>query len=119
MSKKPSYSVVPDGNGGFLAMRLHAIASFLEEELATEFAKMKNGGKTEGAYSVSGVDNDFYVLREEQIALFQNESFANEYVAMKEARVMPAVHVVSSPPPQPIDHAWALAEAERMISASR
>ena len=117
MSKRPSYSVVPDGTGGFLAMRLHAVATFLEEELATEFAKMKNGGD-QGAYSVSGVDNEFYVLREDQIALFQSEELAKEYVTMKEYRAVPAISPQHQMTQEDIN-AWALAEGQRMAQGGR
>jgi hypothetical protein len=118
MSKKPAYSVVPDGTGCFLAMRLHAVATFLEEELANDFAKMKNGGDERGPYSVSSVDSEFFVLRNDKIALFYAESFANEYVATKEARVMPAGHVVSSPPTS-INHDAIWAEAAAMVAAGK
>jgi hypothetical protein len=117
MSKKSSYSVVPDGTGGFLAMRLHAIATFMEEDLASDFAKMKNGGAEDGAYSVSAVDGEFFVLRNDKIALFYAESFAREYVAMKEVRAMPAVHAGSSP--APIDHNAIWAEAAAMVQGSK
>jgi hypothetical protein len=116
MSKKPSYSVVPDG-ACFLAMRLHAVATFLEEDLADDFAKMKNGGADPGPYSVSAVDSEFFVLRNDKIALFYTEGLANEYVAMKEGRAMPAVRVVSAPPP--IDHDAIWAEAAAIVSAGK
>lgn len=123
MSKEPNYSVVPDGTGGFLAMRLHAVATFLEDELAGDFAKMKNGGAEDGPYSVSAVDGEFFVLRNDKIALFYAESFANEYVAMKEARDQPvrcAGAIVGSIQPTKEElNSWAFAEAQRMVQAGK
>jgi hypothetical protein len=118
MSKKARYRAVQALDGGFFAMRLHAVATFLEEDMAIEFAKMKNGGSFEGDFSVSeAVDGEFYVLRESRIALFYDEGHANEYVAMKESRVAPAVHVVSSPAPINHDAIWA--EATAMVQAGK
>jgi hypothetical protein len=117
MSKKTSYSVVPDGAGCFLAMRLHAVATFLEEDLARDFANLKNGGADPGTYSVSAVDSEFFVLRNDKIALFYSEGLANEYVAMKEGRATPAVRAVSAPPP--IDHDAIWAEAAAMVQGGR
>ena len=123
MSKKAQYRVVPallkDTAGAFFAMRLHAIATFLEEDLARDFAKMKNGGSEDGIYTVSAVDGEFYVLRDEQIALFYNEGVAAEYVAMKESRVTPAVQFVISSPHPPIDNDAVWAEAAAMVQCGK
>jgi hypothetical protein len=113
MSKKPQYRVVPAPQGaGFLVMRLHAVATFIEDGLANQFAR-----SNPDIYTVSAVDNEFYVLRDEQIALFFDEGLANEYVAMKESRHIPAGHV--APSPAPINHDAIWAEATAMVQAGK
>lgn len=117
MSKKAEYRITSADRDGFFVMRLHPVATFSEDTLASEFAAMKNGNSPTGIYSVAEENGNFYVLRDERIALFLTEELAKEYVAIKEYRAVPNVQMNAAAPAVDNDAIWA--EAATMVNAGK
>jgi hypothetical protein len=94
------------------------IATFLERELAAEFANLKNGSDTTvpPLYTVSQQGSDFCVSRDDRIAVFFSEATAREYVHLKLTwRTAPSETGPTSVM-APFTDADAWAEAERMLA---
>ena len=95
------------------------IATFLERELAAEFANLKNGDDDTTRpplYTVSQQGSDFCVSRDDRIAVFFSEATAREYVHLKLAGRTAPSETGPTSVMAPFTDADAWAEAERMLA---
>jgi hypothetical protein len=94
------------------------VATFLERELAVEFANLKNGPDTAAPplYTVSQQGSEFCVSRDDRIAIFFSDATAIEYVNLKLADATAPAMAGPTQAPAPFNYADAWAEGEQMLA---
>ena len=122
---KPSSYRVDHSGDQSAVYRLDVVATFLEKEMAEDFATLRNPtGIDPAPYAVDADGHEFCVTRAHQLAIFFDACLADEYVEMKSGREIRQQQIVAGRPdgtaaPQPprieepvdFKQIWAAAES--------